>query len=62
MFFFFVLIIVSNVINGRSSRVRLVERDEVRLDEVQAMDEQILDWCKNTQEDPFIIYTFNRFT
>ena len=50
------------MINDRSSLVRLVERDEVRLDEVEAMDEQILDWCKNTQEDPLIIYKFNRFT
>ena len=55
----FLLIIVSNVINGRSSLVRLGESDEVRLNEAQAMDEQILDWCKNTQEDPSIIYTFN---
>ena len=37
----------------RSSIVKLLDSEEVTLEQVQALDERVLEWCNKAREDPF---------
>ena len=37
----------------RSSIVKLLDSEEVSLEQVQALDEMVLEWCNKAPEDPF---------